>query len=99
MSMMDLIGQMGGQQGTPQGLPPEGPPPEGPEESGSHADMIRDILNAAREAAQVADDEQEALTWEKITTMIQQILAQQEKQDQDMMQGKISPAALRRAIG
>lgn len=97
MSMMDLLGQMGQQGAPPQGAP-QGPPPEQPDQ-GSHEDEIRQILDMVRAAAQNADDEQETLTWEKVSTMVQQILAAQEKQDQDMMQGKMSPAALRRALG
>lgn len=98
---MDILGgAQPPQQGMPQGPPqaPQGPPAEGPD-AGDHSGLLRDILDMVRQAAQQADDEQEALTLEKVSTMMQQILAQQEKQDQELMQGKMNPAALRRALG
>lgn len=102
MSIMDILGgaqppQQGMPSQAPQG-PPQGPPAEGPD-AGDHSGLLRDILDMVRQAAQQADDEQEALTLEKVSTMMQQILAQQEKQDQELMQGKMNPAALRRALG
>lgn len=56
------------------------------------------LLTHAREIAQLADDPQEALSIEKITTLIQQIIAQRDKADQDLMQGKANPAALVKAL-
>lgn len=93
MSLMDILG--GGQPPQPgMGAQPEGPPEQG----GGHSEIITEILDMVRQAAQAADDEQEALTWEKIGTMIQSIKAAQEKQDREMLQGKMPPGALQRVL-
>lgn len=99
MSIMDMLAEAGvGGTGGPPTLPDDAGAPPAPD-AADHATMIRDILDQVRMAAQSADDEQESLVWERISTMVQQILASQEKQDQDLMQGRLSPAALRRALG
>lgn len=100
MSIMDLLASAGSQPGVGQGAP--GPPPAEAApapDAGDHDSLVRDILDAVRLAANNAESEQETLAWEKVSTMIQQILAQTEKQDQDMMGGKLPPGALQRALG
>lgn len=89
MSMMDIQSLLGGMnQQQPQAEPDE-----------PRSDTIRGILEDCRAAAQTADDEQEALTWEKITTLIQQLLVEQQKQDEQLRSGTANPSALRRALG
>lgn len=99
MSIMDLLasaGQQGVGGGAPGALPADmAPAPD----TGDHDSLVRDILDAVRMAANNAESEQETLAWEKVSTMIQQILAQVEKQDQDMLGGKLPPGALQRALG
>lgn len=101
-----LLAQAGGGQGGP---PPGGPadvptPGDTPDPSAQggggadHGQAIRDILDQVRAAAQSSDDQEESLTWEKISTLIQQILAKQQKQDQELLQGKLPPQAMIRAL-
>lgn len=92
MSIMDMLAQA---------APPQPQPQLEPETGGGqdHSTFIRDILEQVRQAAAEADDDQESLTWEKISTLIQGILAAQQKQDQDMLQGKLPPGALQRVLG
>lgn len=94
MSIMDMLAQAAPPQPQPQ-LEPE--PGDG--DGQDHSTFIRDILEQVRQAAAEADDDQESLTWEKISTLIQGILAAQQKQDQDMLQGKLPPGALQRVLG
>lgn len=102
MSVMDTQGQqippellaMLAQQGGG----PQGPPPGPQDQGGSHSDQIRELLDLAREVAANADDDIEAATLEKVTTMLAQILADQQKQDQGLVQGKMDPRALTRAL-
>lgn len=85
MSVMDMMG--GGQPFS------EEPPAE--EASGSS--LIKDIISQVRSYIEQEDDEENVLTAEKITTMLQQILASEQKEADGMMQGKVSPKALRKA--
>lgn len=77
-----------------------GPPP--PDQSadtggGDVSSMLKDMLEIARGYIEQEDDEQNKLTMEKITTLIQQVLASEEKELQDAMGGKMSPKLLSRA--
>lgn len=73
------------------------------EESAGQADdgasKIKEIISLVRSYAEQEDDEENVLTAEKITTMLQQILAAEQKDTEGMLQGKVSPKSLRRAYG
>lgn len=100
---------MGGPPGMG-GLPPEmlmqlmggagaggAPPPEEPQSGGQSAsDILRSILSLAGDYGAQEQSEQNLLLVEKLRTIAQQILANEEKEDEGLMQGKFSPSALRR---
>lgn len=65
----------------------------------SHSDAIRELLDLAREVAAAADDDQEMAQLEQVTSILAKLLAAQQKQDEDAAQGKLSPGAVRRALG
>ena len=85
-------------QGGGDGAAPQSAPSDGGE--GSNAvDLIRQALELVRQYAQQEESEQGTLDAEKITTLLQQILANEEKELDDAMQGKASPRMLRSAYG
>ena len=88
---------MGGGAGAPAG-PPQGPSSDGGE-GGNATDLIRQALELVRQYAQQEESEQNTLDAEKITTLLQQILSNEEKELDDAMQGKASPRMLRSAYG
>lgn len=88
MSIMDMMG----------GAPPEQPFSEEPAgQADDGAAKIKEIISLVRSYADQEDDEENVLVAEKITTMLQQILANEQKDVEGMMQGKVSPKALRKA--
>lgn len=88
----ELMALLGGGGGAPA---PEAPAPEG----GDASELIRQALELVRQYAQQEESEQGTLDAEKITTLLQQILAMEEKELDDAMQGKASPKMLRNAYG
>lgn len=77
-----------------------GQPAEEPGQGGGEAlELIRQALDLVRQYAQQEESEQGTLDAEKITTLLQQILAMEEKELDDAMQGKASPKMLRSAYG
>lgn len=72
-------------------------PPEAPvgDEGGDVLDLIRQALELVRQATASASDDMEALEYEKITTLLAKRLADEQKQQDDAMQGKASPRMLR----
>lgn len=87
MSMMDLGASA-----------PSQPFSEAPE-GDSGASIVKQIISLVRQYAEQEEDEQNVLSAEKITTMLQQILANEQKEKDGMLQGKMSPAAMRKAYG
>lgn len=96
MSMMDLMGQAPGMGQAPPEQP-FSPAPAPGSEGKEGASRIKEIIALVRDYANAEDDEENILTAEKITTMLQQILASEQKEQDGMMQGKVSPRALRKA--
>lgn len=95
MSIMDMI-QGGGPGGPPQGPPPGGPDPSGQSQGDDTSAIIKEMLGLLDEYKQTEQDEQDLLLAEKIGTQLQQLLAQNQKQLDDAMTGKISPKLLRK---
>ena len=97
---------MGG--GMPPGMPPEmgmmgefppgmgGPPPQ---ESGADPELLQQILDLFDSYRQNQQSQQNLLMAEKARTLVQQILASEEKEMDGMLQGKLSPGAIRRMAG
>lgn len=73
------------------------PAPEPAQEGGSSLDLIREALELVRQYAQQEESEQGTLEAEKITTLLQTLLANEEKELDDAMAGKASPKLLRQA--
>ena len=71
------------------------PPMPGGDEGGDVLDLIRQALELVRQATASASDDMEALEYEKITTLLTKRLADEQKQQDDAMQGKASPRMLR----
>jgi hypothetical protein len=62
-------------------------------------DLLRQALDAVREFASNPDiDESETLQAEQVTTLIQKLLAAREKEERDLLGGKMSVGALGRAL-
>lgn len=81
------------------GPPPEmmgGPPPGGEEPPADVGELLQNMLDLADAYRQQEDSQQNLMLIEQARTLIQKILANEEKMSDDLMQGKTSPAALRR---
>lgn len=87
---------------------PEGPPapaagpfsaPPEPEGQGGPADLYQQIISLLSQAQEVEDSEQDKLALEKVRTLIQQLLADEEREEEEAMAGKMSPGLLKRAYG
>lgn len=85
-AVTEALGMMGG----------DGPAPAQESESDPR-DLIRQALELVRQYAAQEESEQGTLDAEKITTLLQQILASEEKELEQAMQGKASPRMLRSA--
>lgn len=73
------------------------PYPEDQQQSGGGpAEIIRAMLQSADQYRQVETDDEDLLAMEKARTLLQQLLANQQKQQDELVQGKASPQALRR---
>jgi len=79
----ELLGQMMGAE-------------EPPEEPQDPAGILREILDLAGLYRDQESDEQNLLLVEKLRTIAQQILANEQKEADGMLQGKLSPSAVRR---
>ena len=91
-NIMDMIGQMG--QGQP---PPETSPQPQPEGEGDVLGIIRQALDLVRQYAQQEQDDENTLRAEKISTLLAEILANEQKEIDQALQGKASPRVLRQA--
>jgi hypothetical protein len=81
---------------------PFGPPEDAfapEEEAADPSDLLRQILDLAAQYRDVEPDEEDKLAIEQATTLIQKLLAKQQKDADGMMQGKLSPSGLRRTYG
>lgn len=102
--MFDPALSAGFAEGMPPGMPPGGMvPPPGPlpqDAAPAPADgpgILKQMLDLADEYRQQEEDEVDLLAIEKVRTLVQQLLANNQKMSDDLMQGKASPAALRKA--
>ena len=68
---------------------------QGPEQGGeSTIDILNQMLDLAKLYMEVDEDEEDKLTMAKVLQMLQGYLAAEQKEQQDAMQGKISPKLL-----
>lgn len=113
MSVMDMLGAappMGAPpMGAPtMGAPPMGAPPMGVEDEGFPApveddedsdvlDLIKAALDGLDAYKRQEDDEENTLLAEQATSLLQKILANEQKMGSDALAGKMSPRLLSRA--
>jgi hypothetical protein len=71
---------------------------EEPAPAGPVSDILREILDLADEYRQQEESDQNLLLVEQLRTIAQKILANEEKEDEGLMQGKLAPGAVRRAV-
>lgn len=71
-------------------------PPEAPAQGGDPADVLRQMLGLVDQYRQVEQDDEDLLQIEKISTQIQQLLANQQKDLDGLLQGKASPKVMRK---
>lgn len=81
----------------PEGMPaPVAPPePAGPQDMTGDVRQLIDAVRAFAEANGLS--EQERLLVEDITSKLQKLSAEREKEEQGMLAGKMSPGAMQRA--
>lgn len=73
---------------------------QAPEEASADPnDLLQQILELAAQYKQVEEDPQDLLTVEKVTTLVQQLIAANQKEADGMMSGKVTPRAIRKATG
>lgn len=90
-----------GPMGFPSGIPPElmallagaGGQAAAPPRDGSA--MLREALQVIAAYQQVEVDDEDLLEAEEIRTRIQKLLAKQQKEQDGLLQGKVTPSALR----
>ena len=72
-----------------------------PQEGGKLEDWVPEVLDLIQAGIQADGTvtQQERLTFEKVRTLLQQLTAQREKEDQAAMGGNAATAALRRMTG
>lgn len=80
-----LLGGAGAPQTEPEAAPASGP------------DILRQMLQSAAAYRDSEDDDEDLMEIEKVTSLIQGLLAKQAKEQDDMLMGKVTPRALRRA--
>jgi hypothetical protein len=101
----DLMAALGGGAGDPGAGAPTvgpdaGPAPTSDDSSaggGSTTDILQRMIDDARSYLEVEQDEEDKLTMTKVLSQLQGYLAKEQKEQDDMLQGKASPRALRKA--
>lgn len=83
-----------------QGMFPPGPPGAGPPQGmpapQDPGEILRAMLDMAQAYRSVEEDQEDLLAIEQVTTLVQRLLAKEQKQHDDLIQGKASPQAMRR---
>lgn len=68
-------------------------------ETSDPSDILRQILQLADAYRQAEQDDEDLLQVEKVTSLVQQLLAKQQSERDGLLQGKYTPSALRRIGG
>jgi hypothetical protein len=79
--------------------PPPEPPPEQSSGNAAGVALLQQILGDVQRYIDGEQDEEDKLTGEKVTSLLQQLLAKNQKETDGLLQGKMSPAAMRGAFG
>ena len=85
-ALLSQYGQMGE-------MPEEDEP--APQQQGDPAGLLREALAVIASYQEVEADDEDLLEAEEIRTRIQKLLAKQQKERDGLLQGKLTPAALR----
>lgn len=78
------------------------PYPEDEEEEAAPeqgVDILREMISLASAYAEVEQDDEDLLAIEKVRTLIQQLLARNQKESDQLLSGQMNPRALRKAVG
>ena len=78
--------------------PPSEAAPSAAPQGGDGVSLLKQAIDTIRQYQGGEKDEEDLLTAEKITTLIQQLLAKNQKELDGLMQGKMDPASLRGAL-
>lgn len=76
-----------------------GQQPPAPQSGGDTVDILRQMIDLAKNYIDAEQDEDDKLTMTKVLTTLQQYLAAEQKERDDAMQGKASPKMLRSVYG
>ena len=60
---------------------------------------MRQAIATVRQYIDSEQDDEDKMAGEKVTSLLQQILAKQQKEQDGLLQGKMSPGAIRGALG
>ena len=74
---------------------PSAPAPSGPDGQA----LLRQAIATVRQYIDSEQDDEDKMAGEKVTSLLQQILAKQQKEQDGLLQGKMSPGAIRGALG
>lgn len=99
MSMMDMSGPMMPPGG---GMPGGGMPPDSPDQGDGATDpleLYKAMKELLREAIDVEHDQEDVLALEKISTLVQQLIANNQKLQDQAMSGAMDPKMMRKAYG
>jgi len=92
----DMGGMGGPPPGGPMGPPPMEPGP-GAEPAGDTADVIRQMIDMAKQYMDVEDDDTEKAQMAAVLKTLTDFLAREQKEQDDAMGGKLSPRLMRQA--
>lgn len=76
----------------------QGPSPQGGSEDDA-VSILEQMLQLADQYRQVEPDQEDKATMEQARTLLQNLLAKDQKDKDGLLQGKASPGALRRVLG
>jgi hypothetical protein len=93
---LSALSQMGGPPPQDQGAPPDDTGGGGEDDSVS---ILQQMLELADHYRQVQPDEEDKASMEQARTLLQSLLAKDQKEKDGLLQGKASPGALRRVLG
>ena len=81
--------------------PQQAAPPQeaGADSADSGKEILKQIIALVSRYQDQEQSEQNLLGAEQVRTLVQKILANEEKSQDDLLQGKMSPAAIRGALG
>lgn len=77
----------------------QGPPDQPDQGGGDSVSILEQMLQLADQYRQVEPDQEDKSVMEQARTLLQNLLAKDQKDKDGLLQGKTSPGALRRVLG